>query len=391
MKFVIAPDSYKGSLSAVEVAEWMAKGIRDAVPDADIAIIPLADGGEGTVDAIIHAAGGTIHEEEVLGPLGDTVPAKYGILADGLTGVIEMAAASGLTLVPQERLNPLRTTTYGTGQLIKAALDRGCIRIIMGIGGSATNDGGVGLAQALGAHFYDDQGREIGFGGGELAKLHTIDLKSIDSRLAACEIVSASDVTNPLCGPRGASAVFGPQKGATPHMVEELDRGLAHLAARVKEQLGMDILDLKGGGAAGGLGAGLSAFLGAKMRRGIDIVLEITRFDEQVRDADFVFTGEGRTDGQTAFGKAPLGVAVAAKKHGKPVICISGGIGGDVSGLYKLGIDVVIGATQAPMTLEEAMRDAPDWVRHAARSAAKALTISASFASGGNGSTKETG
>lgn len=384
MKFLVAPDSYKGSLSAVEVAEWMSKGIRDAVPDADIAIIPLADGGEGTVDAIIHAVGGSVYEAEVAGPLGDAVCAKYGILADGVTGVIEMAAASGLTLVSQERLNPLRTTTYGTGQLIKAALEQGCQRIIMGIGGSATNDGGVGMAQALGAHFYDDQGREIGFGGGELAKLHTIDVRDMDSRLAVCEIVAASDVTNPLCGPHGASAVFGPQKGATPQMVEELDRGLARLAGRVKEQLGKDILDLKGGGAAGGLGAGLAAFLGAKMRRGIDIVLEITQFDEQVRDADFVFTGEGRTDGQTAFGKAPLGVAGAAKKHGKPVICISGGIGGDVAGLYELGIDVVIGATQSPMTLEEAMHRAPEWVRHAARSVAKALTISTRFPSGGN-------
>jgi len=377
MKYIIAPDSYKGSLSAAEAAECMERGIRDADPDAEVAKIPLADGGEGTVEALVSAAGGTIREVEATGPLGEPVRAFYGVLSDGTTAVIEMAAASGITLVPRERLNPLAATTFGTGQLIRAALDAGCRKFIIGIGGSATNDGGVGMAQALGVRFLDRKGRDIGFGGGALGDIHTIDIGGLDTRLAECEIQVACDVTNPLCGPEGASAVFGPQKGATPEMVERLDRGLAHLAGLMKEQLGVDVLTLPGGGAAGGLGAGLAGFLGAVMRRGIEIVLDVTRFDLKVRDADFVFTGEGRTDRQTAFGKAPAGVAAAAKRHGKPVICISGGIGQDAAELYRHGFDIVVGAVQSPMTLDEAVRLAPELVRHAARSVTRALMLGA--------------
>jgi glycerate 2-kinase len=379
MKIIVAPDSYKGSLSAKEVAEYMEQGIKEAMPEADVIRIPLADGGEGTVDAAISATNGQLHQVEAIGPLGEPVTAVIGILGDRQTAVIEMAEASGLMLVPKQRLNPLVTTTFGTGQLIKAALDRGCRKIIIGIGGSATNDGGVGMAQALGVHFYNDHDDEISFGGGQLGQISRIDMSGIDPRIADCDFIIASDVTNPLCGPEGASAVFGPQKGATNEMVQILDRGLFHLSTLIQEQLGVDIASVKGAGAAGGLGASLMAFLSARMARGIDIVLEVVQFEKWVEQADLVITGEGRTDAQTAFGKAPIGVAQVAKKWNKPVICISGGITSDVMQLYDLGLDVIIGATQSPMTLEDAISNAPALIRHATASAVRMLLLSSKF------------
>jgi glycerate kinase len=246
MKILVAPDSYKGSLSAKEVAEYMEQGIKEALPEAEVIRIPLADGGEGTVVAIVSATNGHIHSVEAIGPLGEHVTAVIGILGDRQTAVIEMAEASGLTLVPKQRLNPLVTTTFGTGQLIKAALDKGCHRIIIGIGGSATNDGGAGMAQALGVHFYNERDEKISFGGGQLGQISRIDMSGIDPRIADCEIIIASDVTNPLCGPEGASAVFGPQKGATKEMVQILDRGLLHLSTLIQKQLGVDIMNVKG-------------------------------------------------------------------------------------------------------------------------------------------------
>ena len=375
MKILVAPDSYKGCLHAYEVAEYMEQGILEAFPQAKVQKIPVADGGEGTVQAMMRAVGGQLHEVEVTGPLGDTVKSEIGMLNDGQTAVIEMASASGLMLVPKERLNPMVTTTYGTGQLIKEALDLGSRKLIIGIGGSATNDGGVGMAQALGVHFLNKQAEEIGYGGGELESICRIDISDMDPRIAECEFIIASDVTNPLCGENGASAVFGPQKGATPEMVRNLDNGLLHLSRIIKSDLDRDIANLQGAGAAGGLGGGLMAFLSAKMARGIDIVLEAADFENCVKQADLVITGEGHTDHQTSFGKTPIGIAQLAKKYNVPVICISGGISSDLQVLYEQGINVILGVTQRPMPLEEAMIHAPALIRHAAASVIRTLMI----------------
>lgn len=353
----------------------MEQGILEAFPKAEVHKMAVADGGEGTVQALMGAVGGRLHEFEVTGPLGNPVKAKIGMMKDGHTAVIEAASASGLTLVPKERLNPMLTTTYGTGQLIKEALGLGCRKLIIGIGGSATNDGGVGMAQALGARFLNKYGENIGYGGGELENICRIDLSEMDPRIAACEFIIASDVTNPLCGENGASAVFGPQKGATPEMVRSLDNGLLHLSRVIKSELGKDIANLQGAGAAGGLGGGLMAFLPGKMARGIDIVLEAADFENRVQQMDLVITGEGYTDHQTSFGKTPVGIARLAKKHNVPVICISGGIASDVQGLYEQGINVIVGIAQKPMTLEEAMIHAPALIRHAVSSVIRTLMI----------------
>ncbi|GAF82011.1 unnamed protein product, partial [marine sediment metagenome] len=277
MKIVVAPDSFKGSLTAVEVSDAIAQGVREIFPEAEIVKIPMADGGDGTVQCLVNATRGKILKEKVTGPLGDEVLASYGILGDKKTAVIEMAEASGLTLVPKNKRNPLITTTYGTGQLIKAALDQGCRKMIIGIGGSATNDGGAGMVQALGAKLLDKDGEEIGFGGGELKKLNRIDISNLDNRLSDTKVLVASDVNNPLCGPKGASRIYGPQKGATPELIEELDKSLAHFAKLVKRDLHKDIKNIPGAGAAGGLGAGLMAFLDAELRPGIEIIIEIVK------------------------------------------------------------------------------------------------------------------
>jgi glycerate 2-kinase len=355
MRIIIAPDSFKGSLTAWEVAERIESGIYQVWPEAEVIKIPIADGGEGTVQALVRATQGTIVPMDVLGPLGNTTQAYFGILGDGETAVVEMAVASGLPLVSKEKRNPLITTTYGTGQLIKGALDKGCKKLIIGIGGSATNDGGAGMAQALGAKLLDEQGRELGFGGGQLVKLASIDGSSVDPHIHDMEIVVACDVDNPLCGVRGASAVYGPQKGATVDMIGELDAALHHYSEIVQRDLGKAVRDIPGAGAAGGLGAGLIAFLGANLRPGIDIVLEATDFITKVSTADLVITGEGKMDSQTACGKAPVGVARAAKQFGVPVIAIAGGIGDDADVLCDHGIDACIDIVPYPMELEEAM------------------------------------
>lgn len=379
MRIVVAPDSYKGSLSAAEVAIHMEEGIREVVPDAEVVKIPMADGGEGTVDAIISATGGQLHAVEVIGPLGDPVTAVYGVTGDGMTAVIEMAAASGIMLVPREKLNPLEATTYGTGQLIRAALDRGCRSIIIGIGGSATNDGGAGMAQALGVRLLDAEGADIAYGGGRLSAISRIDISGLDPRIAECAIKIACDVTNPLCGPEGASAVFGPQKGATEQMIRLLDEGLRHYSKLIYDQLGIDVGEARGAGAAGGLGAGMIAFLSAHMVSGIELVLEATGFENQVRQAQLVFTGEGRTDAQTVYGKTPAGVAAAAKKYNKPVICLSGGVSFDTGRLHEIGIDVVVGATQAPVPLEDAIRCSPSWIRQAIANVMRIFLLQAKY------------
>ena len=355
MKVVIAPDSYKGCLSALEVAKAMERGVLSVFPSAEVRKIPIADGGEGTVAALVTATNGQLRQTEVTDPLGNKIIAHWGVLGDGRTAVIEMAAASGLPLVPKEKRDPRVTTTYGTGELIKAALADGLAKIIIGIGGSATNDGGTGMARALGVRFLDAAGQEVAAGGGSLAEICQIDTTGLDPRLKNTEIVVACDVDNPLCGTRGASAVFGPQKGATPEMVQQLDAGLAKYASCARQATGRDVAEKAGAGAAGGLGAGLMFFTPAQLKPGVEIVLDAVGFSDIVRDADFVITGEGRTDFQTAFGKAPVGVAKVAKTHGTPVFCISGGLGEGADDVLAQGIDAVMSICDRPLSLEECM------------------------------------
>jgi len=358
LRIVVAPDSFKGSLSAVGVALAMERGIRLVFPEADVRRVPIADGGEGTVAALVGATGGTLRQTRVNGPLRAPVLAQWGILGDGTTAVVEMAAASGLPLLAPGQRDPRLTTTFGTGELIRAALDCGLRRIIIGIGGSATNDGGAGMARALGASFTDEAGTELPEGGAALARLQRIGLDSLDPRLQETEILVACDVDNPLCGPRGASAAFAPQKGASAATVAELDAALGHYADCAHRATGRNVAGLPGAGAAGGLGAGLLLFTPATLRRGVDIVLDAVGFEEIVSGADFVITGEGRTDFQTAFGKAPVGVAQRARRFAVPVFCISGGLGEGADDVLALGIDATISICERPLPLDECMRNA---------------------------------
>ena len=372
LHILICPDSFKGSLSALEACEAMQRGIHKVLPEARCDLLPMADGGEGTVDALVSATKGEFKANEVRGPLGRALVARWGVLGTGATAVLEMAAASGLPLLREEERNPLQTCTYGTGELIVAALKelhRGVLReerlargerpkLVIGIGGSATNDGGMGAARALGARFLDAKGRDLPPGGAALERLHSIDISSLHPLLAKTDILVACDVDNPLTGERGASTVFGPQKGATPAMVNQLDAALARYAEIAARDTGKDVARLPGAGAAGGLGAGLLFFTGAKLRPGIELVLETLDFDTHARLADLVLTGEGHSDFQTAYGKAPAGVAGAAKKFDKPVICISGGLGRGVEALYDKGIDAMAGAVCSVFTLAECMAQA---------------------------------
>lgn len=362
MKIVLAPDSFKGSLSALEVCQAMETGIRRVKGEAEIISVPMADGGEGTVRSLVDATGGRIITRMVTGPLGDQVEAFFGITGDGETAVIEMAAASGLPLVPQNKRDPRITTTFGTGELIIAALDEGCKKIIIGIGGSATNDGGAGMAQALGYRFLDEQGRDLPFGGAALKHLARIDSSGKDPRLSDLTVIAACDVTNPLTGPDGASAIYGPQKGATPEMVRELDEALSIFAQVVKEELGMEVADLPGSGAAGGLGAGLVTFLQAQLEPGVKIISEAVALRDKMAGADLVLTGEGRIDGQTIKGKTPIGVARVAKTREIPVLAVAGSIGSGAELLYEQGIDGMIAIVDRPMTLEEAIASADELV-----------------------------
>ncbi|QJW48573.1 glycerate kinase [bacterium BFN5] len=355
MKIVVAPDSFKGSVSALGVASAMERGILQVFPAAEVVKLPIADGGEGTVEALVTATGGQMIEADVIGPLGAPIKAYWGILGDAETAVIEMAAASGLPLVPVDKRDPRITTTYGTGQLMKAALDKGLRKIIIGIGGSATNDGGTGMAKALGVKFLDRSGNELSPGGKALADLVDIDVTGLDSRLQQASIMVACDVDNPLCGERGASAVYGPQKGATPAMVAELDAALRVYAQVAEAATGKAVTNLPGAGAAGGLGAGLLLFTSAQLRPGVDIVLESAGFPAMVEGADLVLTGEGRTDFQTAFGKAPVGVAKVAKQFGVPVVCLAGGLGQGADDVLAQGIDGLMSVVPQPMSLDECM------------------------------------
>jgi glycerate kinase len=359
MKIVIAPDSFKGNLTALEVARLVEKGLKQVWPRVRVVKIPMADGGEGTVRSLVDATGGRVIRKEVVGPLGKRVKAHYGILGDKATAVIEMASASGLPLIPKNKRNPLLTTTYGTGELIRAALDRGCRKIIVGLGGSGTVDGGAGMARALGVRFLDRRRREIAPGGGALGTLAKIDLARLDKRLKETEVLVASDVDNPLTGPKGAARVYGPQKGATPSMVKRLDKNLSNYASIIKRDMGKDVKNIPGSGAAGGLGAGLVGFLDARMRSGVDIVIETVGLERHLKDADLVITGEGRMDAQTIHGKTPLGVAQTAKKYDIPVVAIVGEAAAGAEAVYKYGIDVVMSVVSSFLTKEEAIKDAP--------------------------------
>ena len=375
MKFILAPDSFKESMTAKEAAEAMERGIKKIIPDAECIQVPMADGGEGTVQSLVDATGGEIIEVEVTGPKGKKTKAIFGILGDKITAVIEMASASGIHLVAKEERNPLYTTTYGTGELIKAALDRGIKRIFIGIGGSATNDGGAGLLQALGGRLMDEAGEELSFGGGALGKLQKIDLSGLDNRLKDVAVEVACDVTNPLTGKTGASHIFGPQKGATPEIVEILDRNLAHFAKIIREQLNKDIENIPGAGAAGGLGGGLMAFLNAELKRGVDLVIKYTALEEKVQGADYVFTGEGSVDAQTVFGKTPFGVAITAKKFNIPVIAFAGRIGEGVEVLYDKGINSIVGIMPGVVSLEEALQNGESNLERAAENIARIIAI----------------
>jgi glycerate kinase len=375
MKIVIAPDSYKESLTAMAVASAIEAGFREIFPDAEYLKIPVADGGEGTVQAMIDASGGRLVQLRVRGPLGEPVDAFYGIMGDGATAVIEMAAASGLELVPAARRDPLRTTSYGTGELIRDALDAGARRFVLGVGGSATNDGGAGMLQALGGRLLDAAGVELAPGGAALGALHKIDLSGLDARINECVFDVACDVSNPLVGPQGASHIFGPQKGASAEMVETLDASLRHYAVVIARDLGRHVADVPGAGAGGGIGAAMLVFLGGRLRPGSEIVTAAVGLDAAVANADLVITGEGRIDSQTIHGKTPVGVARVAQRHGKPVIAIAGCLAPGADAVHGHGIAAVFGAVSRPCTVEQALADAALNVRVSARNIAAVLHL----------------
>lgn len=356
MKIVIAPDSFKESLTALEVANAVEKGFKRVFPNAFYVKVPVADGGEGTVQTMVDACDGDIIRLSVSGPMGDEVDSFYGLLGDGQTAVIEMAAASGLHLVPVEDRNPLLTSSFGTGELILDALNKGARKIILGLGGSATNDGGAGMMTALGARFLTADGQAVSNGGRGLSEIADIDISQLDSRLAEIQFDVACDVDNPLCGSKGASAVFGPQKGATPEMVKQLDSNLDHYAKQLKVLTGKDVRDIAGAGAAGGMGAAMLAFLSARLRPGIEIVMETVGLAEKVAGANLVITGEGRIDSQTIHGKTPVGVARIAKAAGCRVIGIAGSLSDDHEIVYEHGFDAVFSIVPGPMDLQEALR-----------------------------------
>ncbi|WNQ11315.1 glycerate kinase [Paenibacillus aurantius] len=371
MKIVIAPDSFKGSLSAREAGLAIERGVRRAIPDCETIIVPMADGGEGTVSCLVEATDGRLVQTTVKDPLGREVQAEFGILGGGETCVIEMAASSGLYLIGAEERNPLLTTTYGFGQLIKAGLDEGCRQFILGLGGSATNDGGAGMLQALGADLLDKDGHNVGLGGAELAHVTDIRTELMDPRLIESTFIVACDVGNPFCGPNGASYVFGPQKGATPEMAAQLDESLGRFADVIERTRGYAIHDIPGTGAAGGLAGGILAFLNAGLDSGIDIVMEVTGLERRLVDADLLITGEGRIDSQTAEGKTPCGVARLAKKHLVPAIGLAGSVGGGIEALYEEGLAAVLSIVNGPMTLEEAMSRTAELLEQASEQAVR--------------------
>lgn len=355
MTITVAVDSFKGSLSTFESARAVSEGIKRVLPDAKIHSCPLADGGEGTVDAVTYGGGGEKISVSVTGPLGEKVNAEYGIIASTGTAVIEMSSAAGITLVSEKDRNPLCTTTYGVGEIILDAIERGCRKFIIGIGGSATNDGGVGMLSALGFEFLDEKGNKLCHGALALRDIKEINLERADERLKECSFNIACDVKNPLCGENGCSAIYGPQKGATPEMVKDMDKWLSEFSRLTKEKISHADENYPGCGAAGGLGFAFMAYLGGKLTSGIELVIAETGLEEMVKDSDLVITGEGRLDGQTAMGKAPIGVARLAKKYGKKTIALSGAVTDDAKKCNEHGIDAFFTILRKPCSLEEAM------------------------------------
>ncbi len=366
MRIIVATDSFKGSLTAKEVGNAIIGGLHQYNSTYMVKNVPMADGGEGTVQSLIDATGGSLITAPVHDPLMRNIQATYGILGDGSTAVIEMATASGLPLLAKEELNPYITTTYGTGELILHALDRGCRTFIIGLGGSATNDGGMGMLQALGAQFFDKDHNLLTHGGFELQKLHHIDISQLDERLSRTTFRIACDVDNSLCGPEGASSVYGPQKGATPEMVKVLDGALRHYAEVVERDFSTTLQNLPGAGAAGGLGAALLGFLDGEFSRGVDLVIETTGLEKDIREADLVITGEGKIDGQTRFGKTPYGVAQVAKKYGVPVIALCGVVGDGSETLFDCGFLEMYGLVREGVSVEYAMTHGPTLLKELA-------------------------
>jgi len=360
MRIVLAPNAFKECLSAPAVARAMARGVERAAPEAETVLIPLADGGDGTVEALVSTRGGNFVEITASDPLMRPVHARYGLIDNGKTAVIEMASASGLWRLQDHEKNPLKTTTYGVGEMIRHALQSGVTTLIVGIGGSATTDGGIGMAAALGYRLSDAAGRELPPVGESLSSIVGIDRARVCSELTNAQVLVACDVTNPLVGPQGAAPVYGPQKGATPEMVEALDRGLENLSARWQETFGLDLREWPGGGAAGGLGAGLAAFCGAKISSGFDLIADYARLDDALREADLVLTGEGKIDASTGFGKVPAGVAQRAQRFGVPVVALAGGIMGDMTNLHAAGILALFSILRRPMSLSEAIASASE-------------------------------
>ncbi len=372
-KIVFAPQGFKESLTGIEIARAMAQGAKAVWPDAEPVLVPVADGGDGTLQSLVDASGGEVRKTRALDPLGREVDVDWGALGDGKTAVIEMARSSGLALLDPKERDPLKASTYGVGQVMKVALDDGFTRFIIGIGGSATNDAGAGMAQALGAKMLDADGNELEPGGAALAMLERIDASGFDDRLSGVSIDVACDVNNPLCGPTGASAIFGPQKGATPEQVQQLDAALARFGEIAARDLGRDVAEIPGAGAAGGLGAGLMAFANARLRLGADIVLEAVGLEEKLEGADLVVVGEGQFDRSTVFNKSPVAVAERARRKGIPVIGIAGSLGAGYHEVHDHGVDAVFSLVSGPMTLQEAMADTEKLVQRAVEEACRAM------------------
>ncbi len=369
MKVLIAPQAFKGSISAADAAAAMREGVLRVLPDAEVSAVAVADGGDGTLETLVEGSGGEIHRIEVMGPLGERRPAEWGAMGDGATAVIEMARTSGLALVPDDERNPLVTTTFGLGEAILHATQAGFRRFIIGIGGSATNDAGAGMAQALGVRLLDSTGNDLEFGGAALSGLNRIDMSGLDETIRSCNFLVACDVNNPLTGPTGASAIYGPQKGATPEMIERLDAALLHFAEIVKRDLGVEINEVPGAGAAGGLGGGMIAFTNGELRAGVDIVLDTVRLDDYLTGCDLVITGEGSMDHSTIYNKAPVGVAERAKRLDIPVVGISGSLGAGFQDVHRHGIDALAAITPGPMTLDEASERAGELISNATEQA----------------------
>ncbi len=373
MRVVIAPQGFKGSISALDAARAMEEGVLRVVPNAQTVLVPVADGGDGTLETLVDSTGGDIRTTTVTGPIGKPITAEWGALGDGQTAVIEMARTSGLALLSLDERDPLHATTYGLGEMVREALDAGFRSFIVGIGGSATNDAGAGMAQALGVRLLDEAGKELPPGGAALANLRTIDMSGLDERALDARFSVACDVSNPLTGPEGASAVYGPQKGATPDMVERLDAALKNFAEVVERTIGTSIEAVPGSGAAGGLGGGMMAFLGGALRPGVDIVLDHVGLDEKLKGADLVITGEGQVDFQTVYNKAPVGVARRAKRWNIPVLAVCGSLGRGFEDVHAEGIDAVVSILSAPMTLDEASARAGELISDATAEATRSM------------------